>query len=960
VHAKTTPGFGGDVQATSRRLAAVFLVVVMVFFGSGNAYAVNYDVGAGQTYATLNDLRNASITWANGDTITIHNDDSTLTGAFNFGNANVTIKGKGVISPASGVIERFALSNGSINVTPDSGETIEFRGFAIGGNNEGGAIYAGDRVTVGSNGVFSGNSAGSSGGAIYAEWDVTIGDNGVFSGNSAGRDGGAIFTYGGGVTVGDNGLFSGNTAGGDGGAIMAWSDVTIGSNGLFSGNSAGRDGGAIMAWSDVTIGSNGLFSENSAGSSGGAIYGYDGVNVGGNTYFTGNLAGGSGGAIFIRGSTSPTATFDTTAGDIAFAGNKSGVTFSGGIPDLGTGVFNSIFLNQNITLQLQGNNNIYFNDPITSGTNGGNSLVKTGSGFVQFLGSSVLNPNGQGGGAVTVSGGTFRVADGASFTTGSNDATKKFTVESGGTLAGGGTITSNQGFVIFGTISPDSLIYAIPDYDYSTQTFGATKTPTGTNIGTLQLRGDVLFNDGARILIDTTANTNDKVVITGAASIAAGATLSTGVGPTAALEAATFDFNTTGKLDITGYTPDTSSPYNGPQNVQTVITTTGGITGITNFDSLITVAGNSALTTDFLSASAFLSPDNREVKVETRLTWYSTDPNRKAHGDFTVGSGNSFTLGAVLEDTLINLDSAWDGKSLTKLGEGTLILTGANTYTGETIVKAGTMTIGNGGNWNISDKLVLYGGSTLNASGVTTMAAGNLKKFDVKGAANWGGDLTMGAGDTLNFYIPTGMSANETMLIVSGAANITGSNVAVGINGGSSNLKVGDSVTLIKAMGGLISDYDGTKTKATAIGGLTYHDFLLYIDPAGVLRAEVDGKGATEQAKALSEGQLAGLSFLNMGYDRFLSSLAGLGLTPSDLKNMTPEEWAKVSGLIAFGSLDGGAIRHNSGSHVDVEGVSLVLGLGWRAPLAALKSSIVAGCFVEMGWGNYNSYNSFR
>jgi len=38
--------------------------------------------------------------------------------------------------------------------------------------------------------------------------------------------------------------------------------------------------------------------------------------------------------------------------------------------------------------------------------------------------------------------------------------------------------------------------------------------------------------------------------------------------------------------------------------------------------------------------------------------------------------------------------------SLVQSGTGTLILTGANDYTGETIVEAGTLTIGNGGNWN--------------------------------------------------------------------------------------------------------------------------------------------------------------------------------------------------------------------------------------------------------------------
>ncbi|MFX5634310.1 autotransporter-associated beta strand repeat-containing protein, partial [Acinetobacter baumannii] len=40
----------------------------------------------------------------------------------------------------------------------------------------------------------------------------------------------------------------------------------------------------------------------------------------------------------------------------------------------------------------------------------------------------------------------------------------------------------------------------------------------------------------------------------------------------------------------------------------------------------------------------------------------------------------------------------WDGKSLTKAGPGTLILTANNTYTGGTTISAGTLQLGSGGN----------------------------------------------------------------------------------------------------------------------------------------------------------------------------------------------------------------------------------------------------------------------
>lgn len=68
-----------------------------------------------------------------------------------------------------------------------------------------------------------------------------------------------------------------------------------------------------------------------------------------------------------------------------------------------------------------------------------------------------------------------------------------------------------------------------------------------------------------------------------------------------------------------------------------------------------------------------------------KLSWLE-DP-AQAHGIFTIAEGGDFTLGAVLRD-IKDLPAAnkWDGKSLTKAGSGTLVLTANNCYTGDTII----------------------------------------------------------------------------------------------------------------------------------------------------------------------------------------------------------------------------------------------------------------------------------
>jgi autotransporter-associated beta strand protein len=92
------------------------------------------------------------------------------------------------------------------------------------------------------------------------------------------------------------------------------------------------------------------------------------------------------------------------------------------------------------------------------------------------------------------------------------------------------------------------------------------------------------------------------------------------------------------------------------------------------------------------------------------LSWYSSAQNPAAHGNFTIGAANTFTLDAPLEDVSgfdwVNRGD-WDGNSLTKLGAGTLILTAVNTYTGETEVNDGTLQIGNGGSIDETSRVVV-------------------------------------------------------------------------------------------------------------------------------------------------------------------------------------------------------------------------------------------------------------
>lgn len=293
-------------------------------------------------------------------------------------------------------------------------------------------------------------------------------------------------------------------AGANGGAIYAGTGVSFTGGGSLEiiDSTATNSGGAIYAQSLDLSALNALYFSGNEAVQGGALYVTGNLSIKGNAYFIANKAT-TGGAIYMQGHATGAlnANFDTSAGHIAFVNNTGG----------------SIHLNQNITLALSGNNNIYFNNPLSSGTGSKNSLTKTGNGLVQFLGINELNQAGNVSNGVNVTGGTFRVVEGASFSDNGTGAT--FNLATGATLAGGGSITSGT-FTLQGFISPDKDTFSIPTNIGVTAASDPAQTAPDSDyvIGTLKITGNVTFTN-ATMLVDIRGGAADKLEITGTATV---------------------------------------------------------------------------------------------------------------------------------------------------------------------------------------------------------------------------------------------------------------------------------------------------------------------------------------------------------------------------------------------------------------------------------------------------------
>jgi len=108
---------------------------------------------------------------------------------------------------------------------------------------------------------------------------------------------------------------------------------------------------------------------------------------------------------------------------------------------------------------------------------------------------------------------------------------------------------------------------------------------------------------------------------------------------------------------------------------------------------------------------------NQHYDVGISLTWYAsqTSTPQIANGVFTLNEPQEqFELSSVLVNQVANPVTGWDGKTLTKAGLGTLILSRHNLYSGATLIKGGVLQTGianalsQSSNVNIADGALLF------------------------------------------------------------------------------------------------------------------------------------------------------------------------------------------------------------------------------------------------------------
>ncbi|MCQ2372180.1 MAG: autotransporter-associated beta strand repeat-containing protein, partial [Akkermansia sp.] len=336
-------------------------------------------------------------------------------------------------------------------------------------------------------------------------------------------------------------------------------------------------------------------------------------------------------------------------------------------------------------------------------------------------------------------------------------------------------------------------------------TLSGAKTYTGmttVNSGTLTLGGglksDVTINGGTLNTGSGLTLSNGQDIqlksggITGSLTTAAGSSLtiapsSASVNGTLTLGGGTLNLddnilNVSGALTLNSRTTLTVSGSYGYGD-HTLITA-GSINGSTDYLTVSGIAGGCEIKRQGNSLILSIVHVAREIAFPKGGRW-ENDGKTYSDGDnvtFT-DSGKVTVVGTVKpgkvtvqgsgSTTWSGTGSVAGGATLTKTGKGTLTINTANTYTGGTIVKEGTLTVGNGSALGLG-KVTLYGGTLKISAGKATVA----NEIEVIGSAvlnngsTHSGDITVD-GDLLKGSTIKLIDKNQRVKLGDGAVNGT-------------------------------------------------------------------------------------------------------------------------------------------------------------------------------------------
>lgn len=278
----------------------------------------------------------------------------------------------------------------------------------------------------------------------------------------------------------------------------------------------------------------------------------------------------------------------------------------------------------------------------------------------------------------------------------------------------------------------------------------------------------------------------------------------------------------------------------------------------------------------------------------------------------------------------------------------------------EQVATKNTVTI-DGSGIVFKNNITIYGGAFVNGRNQetpkdvftgNTLNIKNKKDISIKDVKNF---------EFLNFYLPENIAKDDTVLTLNAAdeTDLSRSKIGVAMSTGGIKLNLGDEIKLIektngtiKAPGDLTNTLDGQARTQKVVSGVSkIYTFSLSApnepnsQDVKKIVARVSEVEDNKKQKNIAETSAMMGGMVNEGAEMASSN---------GMKNASSATMGNGGESSNFGALGGQNVRLNSGSHVDVKGLSFIAGVSKQA-----NDAFMYGAFVEAGFGNYDSYNDF-
>ncbi|MEO6840888.1 MAG: Hint domain-containing protein [Bradyrhizobium sp.] len=647
---------------------------------------------------------------------------------------------------------------------------------AVGGKGGGrsGSGFGGGGGLGGAGGTTGIYGAGGGGGGVGS--GASAGQPGIIAGGLAGGNGivSAGGKYGGGG--GNSGSQAGGSGGGGGGVGGGSAYGSQGGSGGFGGGSGGNAGGNSYGGFGGG-GGGGLAGGNGGwgGGGGASIYGIAGAGGFGGGYrgtYGGGGGLGAGGGVFVQAG----------GGLIIQAGTESGGYVQGGGGQYGGGVGGylgaGIFAQGNTTLTFDptGTQTVQVSDAIADQSGSGGDATDGVTGVLV-----------EGSGVVTLSG-VNTYTGGTSVTGGSLSISADDNLGTGGTLAlgAGTTVDLTSSF----TLAHDITIAGDPTFDVAagqTVTISATIADGAqagevekTDSGALVLSGDNTYSGGTDVIGGSLSiSADDNLGTGGTLALGAGTTLDLTAGFTLAHKvtiagSATFDVTA-------GQTVTDSGGISGSTAALTKTDTgTLKLSASTNNFAALNVNGGTLLlgsalalqtkTAVTVAAGATLDLGGFQANIGT-LAGAGTVTDSGNAATLTINTTSPTTFSGVIED----------GAHAVTLGikNGNLTLSGANTYSGATIISQGSLIGGVANAFSANSSVTVSSHTTLDLGGFNQTIALLISSGSSATVTNSGAAaatlMTGGSGNsTFAGAIQDGAHATGLAKIGTGALTLSG------------------------------------------------------------------------------------------------------------------------------------------------------------------------------------------